>query len=66
MPHDDKSDPEQLRRMRRAVDRKGDAARQRAEQEQKSIISADRPADEQSVRAKSSGHKKKTADKWNQ
>jgi hypothetical protein len=28
--------------------------------------SAERTADESSVRAKSTGHKKKTADKWNQ
>jgi hypothetical protein len=50
--------------MREAVDRKAEEARVRAEQE--SLTAADRPADEFSVRAKSSGHKKKTADKWNQ
>ena len=30
------------------------------------IIGADRTPDDQSVRAKSTGHGKKTADKWNQ
>jgi hypothetical protein len=57
---------ENLRRMREAVDRKAEDARARAEAEEQSLIGADRPQDEMSVRAKSSGHKKKTADKWNQ
>ena len=30
------------------------------------MLGHDRPQDEFSVRAKNSGHKKKTADKWNQ
>jgi hypothetical protein len=30
------------------------------------IAAAERPQDNFTVRAKSSGHKKKTADKWNQ
>ncbi len=34
--------------------------------EERSLEAADRPQDEMSVRAKNSGHKKKTADKWNQ
>lgn len=55
---------EQLERMRAAVDRKVEDAR--AEAEEHSLEAADRPSDEMSVRAKSSGHKKKTADKWNQ
>lgn len=55
---------QQLERMRDAVDRKAEASRARAEEE--SIAGADRPQDEQDVRTKSSGHKKKTADKWNQ
>ena len=55
---------EQLERMRAAVDRKAEDAR--AEAEERSLEAADRPPDEMSVRAKSSGHKKKTADKWNQ
>jgi hypothetical protein len=33
---------------------------------QDSIVAAKTPQDVQSVRAKSSGHGKKTADKWNQ
>jgi hypothetical protein len=54
----------QLERMREALDRKDEEARVRAEVH--SLEEADRPADVESVRAKSSGHKKKTADKWNQ
>lgn len=30
------------------------------------MVADDRPPEELSTRAKSSGHKKKTADKWNQ
>jgi hypothetical protein len=55
---------EQLERIREAVDEKAEEARARAEEH--SLEAADRPQDELSVRAKSSGHKKKTADKWNQ
>jgi hypothetical protein len=54
----------QMQRLREAVDRKNEEARARAEEE--SLASRDRPQDESDVRAKSSGHKKKTADKWNQ
>ena len=54
----------QLARLRRAVDRKREAAQAQAEEQ--SLISQERPQDEVSVRAKSSGHGKKTADKWNQ
>jgi hypothetical protein len=50
--------------MREAVERKAEEARVNAEEE--SLAGADRPQDELDVRAKSSGHKKKTADKWNQ
>jgi hypothetical protein len=53
-----------LERMRESVDRKAEDARAKAEQG--SLAGKDRPQDEQDVRAKSSGHKKKTADKWNQ
>ena len=55
---------EHLDRMRDAVDRKAEESRARAKEE--SLIASDRPREEASVRAKSSGHKKKTADKWNQ
>jgi hypothetical protein len=55
---------QQLERMREAVDRKAEEARVEAEEE--SLAGADRPQDELDVRAKSTGHKKKTADKWNQ
>ena len=54
----------QLERMREALDRKEQAAQVRAEEH--SLEETDRPPDVESVRAKSSGHKKKTADKWNQ
>jgi hypothetical protein len=55
---------EQLERMREALDEKNAEARARSAEQ--SIDAADRPPDVESVRAKSSGHKKKTADKWNQ
>jgi hypothetical protein len=43
------------------------AKKTKTPQEQTTEISgADRPAEEASVRAKSSRHKKSTADKWNQ
>jgi hypothetical protein len=54
----------QLERMRESVDRKAQEARVRSEQE--SLTAGDRQPEQLSVRAKSSGHKKKTADKWNQ
>jgi len=55
---------QQLERMRAAVDRKAEASRARAEE---SVLeSPERPQEEIDPRAKSSGHKKKTADKWNQ
>ena len=53
-----------LERMREAVERKDEDARARSEEH--SLEEADRPPDVESVRAKSSGHRKKTADKWNQ
>jgi hypothetical protein len=55
---------EQLERMREAVDRKDEEARGRSEEQ--SIEAADRPPDVDDPRTKSSGHGKKTADKWNQ
>ena len=55
---------QQLERMREALDEKDQEARLRSEQE--SIDAASRTQDVESPRAKSSGHKKKTADKWNQ
>jgi hypothetical protein len=55
---------EQLQRMREALDEKARESRVRAEEH--SLEASDRPPDVESVRAKSSGHKKKTADKWNQ
>jgi hypothetical protein len=58
------TEEQQLERMRAAVDRKAQESRVRAEQE--SIEQPARPQDVESVRAKNSGHGKKTADKWNQ
>jgi hypothetical protein len=55
---------QQRERMRDAVERKSEEARARAEEE--SLHAADRRQEQMSVRAKNSGHKKKTADKWNQ
>jgi hypothetical protein len=55
---------EQLERMRDAVDRKDEEARARSEEQ--SIDAPDRPPDVDDPRTKSSGHGKKTADKWNQ
>jgi hypothetical protein len=50
--------------MREAVDRKAEEARARSEEQ--SMDSAARTQDVADPRAKSTGHKKKTADKWNQ
>ena len=55
---------QQRERMREAVERKTEEARARAEED--SLAGADRQPEQLSVRAKSSGHGKKTADKWNQ
>jgi hypothetical protein len=54
----------QAERMREAAERNAEEARARAEEE--SLESRERPVNESDVRAKSSGHKKKPADKWNQ
>jgi hypothetical protein len=64
MSKETKSQQEQSRRMREAVDRKAQEARVRAEED--SLAADDRPPETLSVRARSSGHGKKTADKWNQ
>jgi phage shock protein A len=53
-----------LERMREAVDRKNEEARAQAEED--SLVGTDRQQEQLSVRAKNSGHGKKTADKWNQ
>lgn len=54
----------QLERAREALAAKEAEARTKSKEQQ--IGGADRPQDEQDVRAKNSGHGKKTADKWNQ
>jgi hypothetical protein len=64
MTESDQAHDAQSKRFREAVDRKAEEARMQAEQE--SLYASDRPQDETDPRAKSSGHKKKTADKWNQ
>jgi hypothetical protein len=60
----DTTHEQQQERIRDAVDRKNEEARARSEEE--SIVAHDRQQDQLSVRAKNSGHGKKTADKWNQ
>jgi hypothetical protein len=62
MSHDERK--RQAERMREAVQRKSEQARVRAEEN--SLIANDRQQDQLDVRAKNSGHGKKTADKWNQ
>jgi hypothetical protein len=52
------------RRLREAVDRKAEDARALAEED--SLAAPERRPKQMSVRAKSSGHRKKTADKWKQ
>ena len=56
--------PQQSERMTEAVDRKAEEARVRADED--SLAADDRNPEQLSVRARSSGHGKKTADKWNQ
>jgi hypothetical protein len=55
---------DEQQRIRDAVDRKAEEARARAEED--SLVATDRQQEQLSVRAKNTGHKKKTADKWNQ
>ena len=55
---------QQLERMREALDEKDKEARARSEEQR--LEAADRPPDVDDPRTKSSGHGKKTADKWNQ
>ena len=71
---------QQLEHLREAVDRKAEAAREAAEshpptpgesgggasRSQRSLEEPGRTQDVASARQKSSGHGKKTADKWNQ
>ena len=54
----------QLERVRETLDEKQQEARARAKEDQ--LAAHEREADDLDPRAKSSGHKKKTADKWNQ
>jgi hypothetical protein len=51
-------------RMENAVESKREEARTRAEQDQ--LDRPDRRQEDKSARAKATGHRKKTADKWNQ
>jgi hypothetical protein len=72
-------DDEQLARFRQAVEDKNEDAREASESggsprprgsapdgEQPELHEAGRPQDTRDERAKSTGHGKKTADKWNQ
>ena len=61
---DEQEREQHLERLRAAVDRKAEEAR--AEAEEHGLEATERPQDEMSVRAKNSGHAKKTADKWNE
>jgi hypothetical protein len=54
----------QMERAREALEEKKEEARTRAEDEE--LAGDDRTQDDADPRAKGSGHKKKTADKWNQ
>ncbi len=62
------TDDKQLERFRQAVDEKNEEAARETPvpDEQPELHEAARPQDARDVRAKSSGHGKKTADKWNQ
>jgi len=68
-------DENQSERFREAVEKKNEEARERRHQDaaaasarahEEQLIDADESPDTYSVRGKSSGHGKKTADKWNQ
>lgn len=81
MPSMDQRD-EELQRLREAVDRKSDHAREAAEStgdapparagvdevtgDRAELSERGRPQDAHDIRAKNSGKGKKTADKWNQ
>jgi hypothetical protein len=54
----------QLLRLRRALEHKREQSRARAKE--RFLVSPEGQPDQLSPRAKSSGHGKKTADKWNQ
>jgi hypothetical protein len=62
------TDDKQLERFRQAVDEKNEEAADQAPvpEEQPELQDTGRPQDTRDPRAKSSGHGKKTADKWNQ
>ena len=68
-------DEKQREQFREAVDKKNEEAAERAHNEaagasaganEQQLIDTDETQDTYSVRDKSSGHGKKTADKWNQ
>ena len=68
-------DEKQREQFREAVDKKNEEAAERAHSEaagasaganEQQLIDTDETQDTYSVRDKSSGHGKKTADKWNQ
>ena len=72
---DDEAKERQLDQMREAVDRKNEQARAGADEQgrdaayeatEQSREDPSRQQDDYDVRAKNSGHGKKTADKWNQ
>jgi len=59
-------DEKQREQFRQAVHDKEEAAASKAAQNENQLIDTDESQDTYSVRDKSTGHGKKTADKWNQ
>lgn len=59
-------DENQKQQFREALDEKNKEEAARAGAKEQELIDTDETQDTYSVRAKSTGHKKKTADKWNQ
>jgi hypothetical protein len=59
-------DENQKEQFRKAVEEKERAAAESAQAHERQLIETDESADSVDPRAKSSGHGKKTADKWNQ
>jgi hypothetical protein len=59
-------DENQKKQFRRLVEEKERAAAASAQAHEHQLVEDDETPESLSVRAKSTGHKKKTADKWNQ
>jgi hypothetical protein len=59
-------DEKQKEQFHRLLEEKERAAAASADAQEQKLTDTDESPDSYSVRAKSTGHKKKTADKWNQ